>query len=198
MIIRAPKLGDSEQVYEHFRNSQIRKEDIVNRIPKRGFYEYDLKFDDISARVNTQFSLIMLDSMDRLMGYILGYKISFIPELELGTANDPVHRNILGFNKNVVYADQLYLNPIYPIHAAGRLMDAWEYMIRGENVPGVVSVIPENPWLNQSSRRLALARGFSSRGLIKTDKVTLRIFAKPYIVLDASIEGFGDSLINSN
>lgn len=198
MIIRMPRAADAEQIYEHFIRAQVSKQNLDRSTPKRGFYEYSLNYDDIAARASAPFSLVMEKSEGGLVGYVLAYNLSSIPEFKSTTNHDPVHDSLKAFDKNVVYADQLFLHPAYPLTLAARLSDAWEYMIRGEKVPGVICAIPEEPWLNQSSTRLVLARGFSKKAKVKSEGIILRLFAKPYLPLDDPFEGFGDDLIISD
>jgi len=198
MILRAPKPADVEQIYEYFMSAQVSEKDLNRGSPKRGFYEYHLSYDDIATRVRTPFSLVMEESKGKLVGYVLAYDLSHLPKLNSTAHHDPVHDNLRVFDKNVVYIDQFFLHPDYPLTLAGRLTDAWEHTIRGEKVPGVICAIPEEPWVNKSSTRLVLARGFSRKGAVKTEKVNLRLFAKPYLPLDTPFEGFGDKLIRSN
>ncbi|MDO8741326.1 MAG: hypothetical protein Q7J54_07195 [Candidatus Woesearchaeota archaeon] len=196
MIIRMPKAADAEQIYEHFIRAQVSKQNLDRSAPKRGFYEYHLSYDDIAARARMPFSLVMEKSEGRLVGYVLAYSLSYIPEFE--SKEDSIHNSLKAFDKNAVYIDQLFLHPDYPLTLAARLSDAWEHMIRGEKVPGVICAIPEEPWLNQSSTRLVLARGFSRKTKVESEGVTLRLFAKPYLPLNNSFEGFGDDLILDN
>lgn len=189
MIITSPTSSHIEQIYELFMNAQVSRQ---NPTPKNGFFEYDLSFDDVLERASSQFSLVLCNNQGKVMGYILAQDLDAIRRMR---TSDPVYTRINFFDGRVVYVDQLFCNNLT---LTGRLTDAWEHMIRGEKAPGIITAIPEKPWQNQSSTRLAIERGFSRTGiLVSTDKVDLRLFAKPYLPIDDPFEGFGDNLIIS-
>ncbi len=195
MIIRASRSRDSDQIFELFRKSSISRNG--SRRTKRGFFEYPLRYEDIADRVNMPFSIVWENSRGRIVGYVLAYQIKDVPALIDGY-RDPVHETLARFDPDVVYVDQLCINPHYPVTLASRLEDTFEYRTRMERVPGVVGAIPESPWKNQSSTRLALARGFSRAGTVRTGECTLRLFAKPYLPVGAYFEGLGDRLLASH
>lgn len=191
MIIKHTKQSDSEQIFELFKQNAVYQSDLGEKVPKRGFFEYHLGYDDIEARVNMSFSIKWVDKT-RIIGYILAYSLK---DLDKIGHQDPVHNHLLNLDKDVVYIDQLCINPNYPITLGARLGDSFEYMLRMEKVPGVVTAVPESPWKNHSSTRLVLMKGFSRKGLVKTQNVSLRLFVKPYLKLDTPFEGLGDGLI---
>ena len=193
MLIRNIKPSDSEQVYENFISESIVKQDLSKKKPIRGFYEYPLSYDDISRRTDSPFS-ILIEQSGGLIGYILAYDINYIQSLS-AYHQDSVHEKINIFDRDVVYLDQLFINPNYSITLAARLVDTWENLIQKHKVPGVITAIPSYPWKNKSSTRIALARGYSRKNMVYGDKVILQLFAKPYLPLEFQFEGSGDNLI---
>jgi len=159
-------------------------------MPKRGFYEYPLSFKDMAQRAGSPLSFVMEES-GRIRGYVLAYTVQQLSK------EDPIHQYVAMLDQSVVYLDQVFLHAQLPLPIAGRLFDVLDSLLQNEKVPGVVAAIPEHPWKNQSSVRMAYARGFSPRELITTEKVGLRLFTKPYLRLDNPFEGFGDSALVS-
>ena len=109
--------------------------------------------------------------------------------------HNPVHESFRTLDGKVGYLDQLYIAPEYPITLAARFADAVEYNARMENVPGAVTAIPESPWSNALSTRLAYFRGFSRKGAVSTGNCTFGLFVKPYISPNISFQNLGDHLM---
>jgi len=189
MRVRSARPHDAEQIYSLFRSVSIGEKDLVRR-PKRGFYDYPLGFSDIAERADSPFSVV-LENKGQIVAYILAYDLKHLPR----GYDDPVHAAFRGVDESVVYADQLYVHPRYPIGIAGRLTDSWDALVRAEKVPGVVTAVPVQPWKNQSSFRFLLARGYSPQGGVHSGNIVLRVFAKPFWPLDTPFDGFGDSLL---
>ncbi len=192
MLIRHTRPADSPQIYEAFQAAQISAQDPRNDVAKNGFFDYRLGYQDLAARVNTPFSFV-LEQDGRILSYILAYTLGQVnPQ-----SADPVHHAIGRFDPGVVYLDQLFLESGCPLPLAARFLDTVDYVWRSERIPGVVTAIPEQPWKNVSSTRLALARGLTRRGIVERPTVTLGIYVKPYLPMDNPFEGMGDRLLQA-
>jgi len=178
MIIRQASTGDIERMHKLFSSMSVSRGDISSpKIPQFGFYEYPLTEGNFAQRVNNQpFSLIIEQGVE-LKGYILAYKVRDIPSHE---PKDAVLNRIGCLEKDIVYVDQLCMQPGLPIHLAGRFIDTFEHVLRCEKIPGIAAVIPQKPWTNVSSTRLALHRGLYKAGLISAGEIEFAVFGKPY------------------
>lgn len=199
MIIRHAQPGDNAQIYEIFRGNAVPQHNFKSGIPERGmpaggFYKYHLGYDDIAARVDSAFSLVLEDK-GRISGYALAYDLNHALEIGQKGYHDPVHENLRMLNGKVVYLDQIYLDPKHPITLAARFADTLEYIARMEKIPGAVTAIPVSPWNNANSTRFALLRGFSRAGAVSTKECTLGLFIKPYLPLDTPFQNLGNHLM---
>lgn len=188
MLIRHTAPQDAPQIYEMFQAAQVSAQDPR---AKNGFFDYRLGFKDLAARVDTPFSLVVEDR-GRILSYILAFSLRQIGSI----SHDPIHDAINQLDPSVVYLDQLSLQPGCPLPFVARFLDTVDYLFRSERVPGIVTAIPQQPWKNVSSTRLALARGFTRRGVVEEPNVTLGVYAKPYLKLDNPFEGMGDQLLH--
>jgi len=171
--------SDFEQVYELFRSAQIRKQDLSKPV-SRGFYEYDLKEQNLAERLKGGYSFALKDNHDKILAYMISYRMNSITDEAMicGEHKDLVLQKLK--NQDIVYADQLFVRPELPVFIAGRLIDFWDYVMQNENVQRIVTAIPQKPWKNESSTRFALCRGFKREDSVNSNDVELGLFAKPY------------------
>ena len=173
MRIRNLTSADSERVYDAFRSVSVDRNQ--QSIPKSGFFEYPLSLDDIRSRLqDNRFSLV-LEEGGNILSYMIAYQMR---EARSISHTDPVLSALEG-EGDLVYGDQLFLSPGTPIFYAGRLADFWTTLVANSNSPGVVCAIPQKPWKNLASTRMALARGFSRQGRVLDGDIELGLFSKP-------------------
>lgn len=190
MNVRHTRQSDADQIFELFKLSSITKKDL-SRNPKRGFYEYHLSYDNLSARANNPFSLVWENNKGNIVGYVLAYNLRDLDS----KYHDSLHHKLMNFNDSVVYIDQATVHPNYSITLCSRLADTLDYILRMERIPGVVTAIPEDPWQNVSSVRIALVHGFARQGKFDTPETTLRLFTKPYLDVGMKFRNLGDHLL---
>ena len=185
MIIRNIKPTDIDKLYGKFIASNIRQAEIEDpqKIPRTGFYEYDLSFAAFKARALSPLSLIWEGSGGEVISYAVAYSLNHVRSLQPEN-QDPVHAEFRSADGAIAYFDQLFLQRGLPAFLAGRMWDAVEVLMRDEKVPGVVAAIPQKPWRNRSATRLAIHRGFSRKSSLDEEKLTLGIFTKPLVVQD--------------
>lgn len=189
MIIRRPKTSDNEQIFKCFTKAQITRAEAISGNPKTGFLDYPLSFPELSERVIDEFSLV-LEEKGRVIGYVIAYRIGDISLLNSGKT-DTIHQRIRKLPANIVYVDQLYLNPRLPVFVLGRSTDTWEHSLRSSNIPAVITAIPQNPWQNRSSTRFVLARGFSKESSVEADEIRFDLFAKRYLSPNKNYQHYG-------
>ena len=184
MKINRIQPADFEQIYELFLSAQIKKQDLSRTlIPKAGFYEYHLNEQDFRNRLrDNSFSLSLKNNHGKILAYLIAYSLNSCSTKTILSEShvDPVLNRLKYANKDLVYSDQFFVSPSLPIFIAGRLADAWDYIIQGENIPGVVAAIPQKPWKNEASTRFVLCRGFSRKEFLKSQEIELGLFVKPY------------------
>ena len=184
MKINRIQPADFEQLYELFLSAQVKKQDLSQtQTPKAGFYEYNLTEQDFKDRLrDTSLSLSLKDNHGRILAYLISYTLSsynkrtILPEHHA----DSVLTRLKSADEGLVYVDQFLMIPSLPVFVAGRLADAWDYIIQGENIPGAVAAIPQKPWKNEASTRFILCRGFSRGDSLRSQEVELGLFVKPY------------------
>jgi len=158
---------DLDQVFELFRGTSVSVNDVEksNPKPKRGFYEYPMSINDLRRKMSdTTFSLL-LEDRGRIVSYLLAYPAGQIQSSGMLTPGhkDLVLEKLQAIDPRIVYADQLYVKPGLPTYVAGRVSDMFDYVAAGEQTPGIVTAIPQMPWMNQSSTRFALCRASQNR-----------------------------------
>lgn len=186
MKIRLTTASDIQELYELFKEAKVSRKDLTNeRVPRSGFFEYNLSQEDIALRSeNNRFSMIM-ENGGKIVSYILGYDKKFAKERVLsGEHIDPIVEKFVTYPGNLVYLDQLLLRKSLPVFLASRLMDTWESVLRSEKIEGVVTAIPQGEWTNEASLRFALYRGFSKNEIAYSGNVKLGIFLKNYTNLE--------------
>ncbi len=177
---------DSERVFELFEKLQLRPEQVNSRdVPKTGFYDYQLSPEALFRRLEAgrDLSLVLEDNQGRILAYLLAYNLRKIDSAGLLAEQgheDFVLSKLRYANPRAVYIDQFAIAPGLPVFIAGRLLDVWINMMYGEKVDGAVCAIPESPWQNQSSRRIALVQGFERCGKVDEISLTLGLWAKPF------------------
>lgn len=186
MKIKKLTLSDASQVYDAFCSAQV----PVGTTKTSGFYEYNLSEEDLGERLRVSekdgLGLCLIDGRE-ILAYVIGYSFK-----RAGDLQDSVLDSIC-VPQDVVYADQLYLNPKCMLHLVGRLVDLWTNIAYGKTQTGIFCAIPQEPWRNLASERFTSARGFRKRGVVKENGLSLGIFTKPIwqvgeVVRDLPIE----------
>lgn len=173
MILRTLREKDVHEVYDAFKKAQINSQNAIKS--SSGFYEYSLSEDQIAQRISAGANIsLAVEEKGRIILYGIAYPISRTDEID----SDEVLKNLEG-ERDLAYMDQLFLEKGMPTYEAGRFMDAWTNEIFKSQAKGIVCAIPQNPWKNQASTRIALSRGFRRYGSVKEKTCELGIFAKP-------------------
>lgn len=169
MKVKRVSLGMIPDLYELFRSAQI---SLGEAMPGRsGFVDYPLSYGVFEARAKGRFSLVLLDG-NKINAYLIAYGVDELP------GEDPVFPH-LPPGRNA-YLDQLFLSGKH-LPTMGILMDTSDYHLRQEGIERVFTAIPQAPWRNSPSTRLAHTRGFSRIGQVPSGDVRLGLFSKPYI-----------------
>lgn len=175
MRIKYLGVGDAGQVYDSFCSVAVAKGHEHTR--NSGFYDYPLTEDDFRARLSCRGLSISLEEQGKLIAYALAYPFSFVPDLDVG--HDAVLKRVSA-DPRAVYFDQLFLKPGFPAFIQGRFIDVWTALAQEKNSAGVVTAIPQKPWKNVPSTRLAILAGFSRRATVSGGGIELGVFAKPF------------------
>ena len=179
MQARSIKPEDREQLYKIFESRKIKSADLHSqRIPRSGFFEYNLSYDEFVERTQSPLSLVLQNDRGKILAYIAGYPVSHIRNI---SNPDIIHRRLEEFNDKCAYLDQLCLEKGVPTHIAMRLFDKWDFIAQSDGAQKAYTAIPINPWKNTSSERVAIYRGFRRIETIEGDGVSLSLFEKPFM-----------------
>ena len=178
MKIRTLKPNEAERIFELFKSASVTRNDLSReQVPNSGFYEYPLTAEDISLRLKEPGFSIALADNDEILAYVIAYQLETAGKNGL---RDPVLTFLQDRSPDSVYIDQLFLRRGLPLYFAGRLIDSWDHIVQGEKIPSVACAIPQKPWKNEGSNRMAAWRGYRREGFVDEGDVTLGVFTKPY------------------
>jgi len=204
MKIRNLTIEDTEKIYQLFKASSISREEALAKNPSSGFYEYPLSPDDIAARLQDPAFSLCLERQGKILAYIIAYPINFLKTALLPrNPEDSVFNRLQEAAPSAIYLDQSWMNPGLPAFMFGRIMDTFEDMVKAESSPGVLVTIPQFPWTNRSSTRLALHRGLRRSDTIRIERLEgeertetgLGLFSKVYYKLDSPFNSYRDNRI---
>ena len=174
MKIRNLRIGDASEIYDLFSSAQVSRESERTS----GFCEYDLTEEEIRERLKLSklagLGLGLIRDNNRIAGYLIGYPTGFGKELDdniLTSVNAP---------QDTIYVDQFYMAHGLGVHNAGRLGDLFMHLARDRTQTGVICAIPQLPWRNVASTRIAMANGYKRVGNVAEGDLSLGIFAKPF------------------
>ncbi len=166
---------DASEMFDCFSSVSINGN--PESLPEYGFYDYPLTRFDFQSRLEEGGECSLgLEEKGRLIAYVLAFP--FCKTHNMNLRGDLVLRSIQ-CPHDVVYLDQLFMKPGLPAHDIGRLLDTWTKVVQDNKPQGVVSAIPQKPWRNAASTRLAIHRGFRRVGKVGNEKLELGIWSKP-------------------
>ena len=120
MIIRSAKPDDVERMHELFLSVSVSRDELgEKRIPKRGFFEYDLSLEEMLRRVNGSGYTLVMERGSRILAYLIANDFGF---MERQNIKDSIFDVLPKPEPGVVYADQMFLDGGLPAFLAGRLL----------------------------------------------------------------------------
>ena len=195
MIIRHFRQSDSDEMFDAFKSVSLDTRDLSKRnVPKNGFFEYPLSFEEFRRRAESPLTLIC-ERDNRIIAYMISYDVWFARMLKETGMADPVFDRIQGLESSIIYYDQLYTKPGLPAYIGARILHTADVQAENGGAPGVICAVPQSPWKNISSTRLAIMNGFAPQEYVKSGNVNLGIFTKPFLHLDIPFDGYGDNIL---
>lgn len=193
MQLRHVKRKDVDELFHLFQSVAVKQVDLSRTsVPKSGFYEYTLSFEEFSQRAASPRTLV-IEGGGRIVAYMISYSLDFARSFD--NFQDPVLMRLGNLDGSVTYHDQLYLEQGMPHHLASRLFYKMDTIAEGEKAPGVITAVPLAPWKNESSTKLVGYQGFKLTGQVQEPELTLALFTKPFLRLDTPFEDLEKRLI---